>query len=229
MRSPHPRPSDCQYRSSSASAADVPRVFRPQSRSEKSKAACNVDLNSCAFFANLNATTATATQEHSSAGLPASLKTQPVASQSSDLTSQPDTVDDHIWTDCKTDIDTLEATLNKTFKPTDVHRFLFGDDLNTAEKAFKDAKAAIRRASKRLTYYWDREYQLAKLRPMLEAQILLGQRIRAAWAAAMERKEEVLDKILEDQVTMGSKEMDELLDSLDPSWFETDWEPIDHV
>lgn len=53
---------------------------------------------------------------------------------------------------------------------------------------------------------------------MLQAQIQLGQRLREAHTDAMERKEKMLDQVMEGQVELGSLEMDDFLASVDPWW-----------
>lgn len=134
-------------------------------------------------------------------------------------TSTPLTTDD-IWSECRDTVLKLKATINFTFmhEATDISLFDFDKSSRDAEKAFADAKKAINKAAKRLDHHWQLFKQPDPGQAMSESQVELGQRIRQAHAGAMERKERALDGVMAVQVELGSVEMEELLDQLDPSW-----------
>lgn len=132
------------------------------------------------------------------------------------------TLDDTEVLDCKSKIDKFEATLESTFTtPNDRHSD-FGHDLRAAEQAHSDGKVATRKASRRMNHYWN--LKIAKRVAMWEAQVSLGRRLRKAYGDAMERKEVLLDVLMDGQVELGSQEMDALLEEVDATWFEMDVE-----
>lgn len=126
---------------------------------------------------------------------------------------------DQVWLDSKTTVNNVQNTINATFrKPATTPRLDLSNDIPTVEQAFADGKAAIRKASSRLTYHWHQGQQPHQRDRMMEAQVELGQSLRQAYGDAMERKERSYDCMLEGQVEVGEEEMNERLDVGEPWW-----------
>ena len=209
----------------------VPRLSKSAPSTQQSKDACKQDLRNCAFFAELDATTASSSQSQwdspsRSIATSQNQSTQATTPPDSSLAPKDDSIDDSVWNDCKERIPSLETTIDSTFQPpsTDSPTFIFGDEHRKAEATFDEAKATIHLASTRLSqHYWEHELPADKRAAMLQTQISFGQRIRRAWGEAMERREAWLDRLMEQQVELGSEEMEELLNGLDERWSDEDW------
>lgn len=211
--------------SSSSCSSHVSRLLSREVRSTAIKKACKEDLNS--LFANLNgATPLVPSPHHSSTQRQEYPRTNESTAEGPDPTSTSHTVNDTIWLECQATIEALEVTLNGTFTlASDDSNLDFGDHLRTANKAFADSKTTIRKASKCMNYHWYREF--AKRPSMFDAQVVLGQRIRKAYDAAMERKEMVLDALMDRQVELRDQQMDALLAEVDPEWFNQEEEHME--
>lgn len=173
-------PASSGSRGSFSSASEVPRLFRRGAQSRSRKDAVKQDLNSCAFFAGLRPTSSASTERaraDTSLGSPEDAATDP---ENSPIGAVSDGIDDPIWIECRAKIDAFEAILHGTFTTSKIALLDDGEDTRTSEQAFHDAKATIRKASKRLSYHWDNEQQHDKLSLVLAEQISLGQRIREA-------------------------------------------------